>query len=231
MSLRYLFTFPEKDRATLSSVCLLETLLLGSTGVLRESVAEIPNHRNHRARTKCGPNTHSSGDVTPPSDLTTSALSPKAKSSTGQKGRKETANHKSRLIVNGDDPAPTGNPRQSGTKSKCQSHRSQRLPSPIPIQSPEQFETFLQTTHRYPDLTQFRFGCTYYRRYDKNFGQPVHNSSDPNCFCPSVNSPRNTSTHRFLPGNKQAYEWQKYHNLSYLRDWRIPRSALPPPES
>ena len=164
----------------------------------------MPNHRKHRARTKRRPCRQPSGGATPASDPTTSASPPRAVRSTGQKGLMKTAVHTSRRIVDAADISLAASPRGGQAVIERRTHGSHSLPSPVPTRTREQFEAFLKAAHRYPDLPQFRYGYTYYRKYDERFGQPVHNSSDPDSFMPSVSSPRNTSTHRFLPGGKQA---------------------------
>ena len=104
------------------------------------------------------------------------------------------------------------------------------LPPAPPPQTQEQFEVFLRDTHKYPPSPQFRFGYTFFRHFDAFFGQPRHTSESQDSFVQDARSPHTTPTHKYLPGNKKAYEWQKQDDIFQLRSMRIPRTALPPPD-
>ena len=80
------------------------------------------------------------------------------------------------------------------------------LPPAPPPRTQEQFEVFLRDTHKYPPSPQFRFGYTFFRHFDAFFGQQRHTSEYPYSFVQDARSPHNTPTHKYLPGNKKAYE-------------------------
>ena len=193
-------------------------------------MAEMPSHRKHRARVKNGSRNASHSTATEsnrpspgtlPSKKPLSAMS-KNCAKTPRQGPKKKKKADCRFL------SPPEHSQQ--LTDHVLDYPKYPLPPARAPRTQEQFEIFLREAHHFPRLPQFRFGYTFFRQLDVHFGQPVHSRSDPNSFVPDARSPYNTPTHRYLPGNKDAYEYQKYDDLSQLDDWRIARKALPPPD-
>lgn len=192
----------------------------------------MPSHRKHRARVKTGRRNHSHSTATGstrPSPGTLPSTNPlpamsKNCAKTPRQGPKKKKKADCRFL------SPPLLAHSQLLTDHALEHPRHPLPPRRAPRSQEHFEVFLREAYHFPRLPQFRFGYTLFGHLDAQFGQPVHSTFDPNSFNSDARSPYNTPTHRYLPGNKEAYEWQKYDDLSQLDDWRITREALPPPD-
>ena len=192
----------------------------------------MPSHRKHRARVRNGCRNASNSTATASNRSLPCTLPYKTSPSETSKNCARKTRQEPKKKKKADCHFPSPPLLDHSQPSTDHVSDSPRYPLP-PARAPrtqEQFEVFLREAYHFPRLPQFRFGYTFFGHLDVCFGQPVHSSSDPNSFVPDARSPYNTPTHRYLPGNKQAYEWQKHNDLSQLHHWGISRKALPPPD-